>query len=762
MGRKCSIIIVSSIIMLFQIVPTMLTANDYYVSSRSPLIVSPYNRLPLGSVKARTWLKYQLEIQRDGLTGAMEDIFPDIGNSPWKGGNDTSPNADWENGPYYLKGLITLAYTLDDPELKNKANIWINYIINNQRSNGDFGPRNNNWWPNMIVLYCMRDIYEATGDSSVLTFIDNYFQFQDEYVTLSGWAEARGGDNIDVVLWYYNVTGKSWLLNLADRLNNETLNWENHYLNGSGGSNHIVNFMQGMRKPALWYMRSNSQTSKNGFYAAVGRNTRHFISYGRIDDLLNGTEHLTNKSSTQGVEMCAIAERILSNSIAIKIMGDGFIGDQLEKIAYNSLPADLDCEGRGYRYYLMLNQPKAIDIDGTVPDFGFDEPRDISGNHRAICPGPSSGYMCCRCNYHWAWPKFIQNMWMATNDNGIAVAAYGPSEVTAKVGISSTNVTITEITDYPFRDFITLNISISSSTKFPLEVRIPEWCSNPQVRVNGTSHTGMTSGTFYRIDRTWNNGDVVTLAFPMKIKTSYWINKSVAVERGPLIYALKINQITNDITTRDNITKYGWNYPAIKDIEILPTSSWNYALDIPDFNNLGNIFAINETEIRSNPFSPGNEAIQLTVNAKKTNQGGWGSFRTDYQVRANEPPTSPLTSSDTLQTITLVPLGSTQIRITYFPFLGIPTKPESYFLLHNYPNPFNEKTSIKFGVKEPCRVVLKVYNLLGEEVTVLFDRESQADIYEVTFNCENLGSGVYFYRIEMGNFQAVRKMMVLK
>ncbi len=87
---------------------------------------------------------------------------------------------------------------------------------------------------------------------------------------------------------------------------------------------------------------------------------------------------------------------------------------------------------------------------------------------------------------------------------------------------------------------------------------------------------------------------------------------------------------------------------------------------------------------------------------------------------------------------------------------------EFNFLNNNYPNPFNGETTIRFGITEPGRVLLKVYNLLGEEIAVLVDKKSQANIYEFKFNSKGLASGVYFYRFETNNFQAVRKMVVLK
>ena len=114
-------------------------------------------RLPPGSVRPQGWLLKQMEMQRDGLTGRAEELYVDIGRSDWLTGGKRGGQFAWERGPYYVKGLTALAFALDDAELKARAKKWIDAFISSQRENGDFGPRNRNWWANMIVLWTLRD-----------------------------------------------------------------------------------------------------------------------------------------------------------------------------------------------------------------------------------------------------------------------------------------------------------------------------------------------------------------------------------------------------------------------------------------------------------------------------------------------------------------------------------------------------------------------------------------------------------------------------
>ena len=98
----------------------------------------------------------------------------------------------------------------------------------------------------------------------------------------------------------------------------------------------------------------------------------------------------------------------------------------------------------------------------------------------------------------------------------------------------------------------------------------------------------------------------------------------------------------------------------------------------------------------------------------------------------------------------------------WFPGLGAdPTKPVNS-LAQDYSNLFNPTTTICFDVKEACRVVLNIYNLLGEKILNLVDEQYQPGQYHVPFNAVEFESGIYFYHISLGNYQAVRKMVILE
>ena len=627
-------------------------------------------RLPPGSVRPGGWLLRQMELQRDGLTGHAEELYEDIGKSDWLTGGNRGGQFEWERGPYYAKGLVSLAFALDDAALKARAKRWIDAYLFSQRGDGSFGPARQkpNWWANMIVLWTLRDWCEATGDARVVPFIERYFAFQrakfangDSFAKDSYWAVARVGDELDVVLWLHRKTGKAEWLDFAKAVAAQSADWTDYYRNGGdvskakGYRNHIVNYMQGLKTPPLKWLLGGGEEDRTAYRAALDPDGWAMRQYGRPDRAVNGTEPLSSRSSTQGTELCATAEHILSAQVALEALGDADIADDMEIAAYNTLPATLSPDGRGMRYFCLLNQPACIDGkllfhngQGKIPNV----------------PGPYTGFGCCRSNFHFAWPKFAESMWMA-REGGLAATAYGDCTVKTPVA------TIAETGGYPFSDSVRLEIVETSGGEWPLFVRIPGWCEKASVRVSGEVLEGGVprAGSFVKIVRKWAKGDVVDVSLPSRPVVSRWKDDSIAVMRGPLLYALKVDA--------DERVRNAADWPAVKkdangvlrDVELgfpvkelLPASPWNYAL-VADGANGDPEFEVRGTGL----------GRRLAVKAVLTDHGGWGTMRADASARATNPPPSPIPSDarrGALETIELVPLAFTQLRITLFPWMA--------------------------------------------------------------------------------------------
>jgi len=627
------------------------------VVNKNPLVQTPFSPLPLGSVEAKGWLLKQLELQRDGATGYAEDLYNELGtNAAWLGG--TAPDSDWERPVYYLKGLIPLAYTLNDKDLIATSQKWINAILKSQQKDGFFGPvKNNDWWPRMVALYTLKDYYEASGDERVLPFMTNYFKYQAAHLSaqpLRDWGKIRVGDNIDTVLWLYNHTGDEFLLELTDLLAGQgypiaDIFNKNKFQDFEGDfqPTHTVNVNQAIKMPAIYYQRSHSENDRNAFEAGV----KNLSNHNQITGMTSGTEMLAGISSTQGVELCAITERMQSNEEAAMILGDPHIGDALEKIAFNSLPGAMDKQIKNHQYYSLPNQ-----VESNNADHGFKQ-----NYSNGMMPSPTSGFPCCRFNMHMGWPYLVRNMWAASADGGIGIIAYGPSQVSVR--LKDSNVTINENTNYPFEDQINFDVTTSKKVQFPLKLRIPAWSVNPTVTVNGELVKGVKAGEYVSIDRKWKNGDKVVLQVPMELKTSTWVNNSIGIERGPLVYSLQMDE-NWQVKNKPIAEVPGFNASAIgfNEYSVKAENPWNYGLLIDREHPEQSIDVITGS-MPENPFEQATTPVKLVAKAKKIPT--WGKAANN--VEAAEPPVGPILSAEPTENITLVPYGAENLRISYFP-----------------------------------------------------------------------------------------------
>ncbi|MDR1809158.1 MAG: glycoside hydrolase family 127 protein [Prevotella sp.] len=628
---------------------------DNYVKNRAPLVEVPFIPLPLGAVKAEGWLLKQLQLQKDGLTGYAETLYNGNGDlgagCDWLGGTGDS----WERAPYYTKGLVALAYVLDDTELKTKAKKWIDWSLNTQWRSGFFGPSNNNdWWARMPMLYAIRDFYDATGDARVIPFFTKYFQYQNSMIDtqlLSSWGKSRAGDNIDIIFWLYNRTGDTFLLELADKLKNQAYNWTDIYTNNLFNSfeadfqpKHNVNIPQAMKLPAIYYQKSQSEADREAYF----RGREHLLrDHGQPHGMESGNEMVCGKSSMTGLELCSVVEQMQTSETVQMLLGDASIGDQLEKIAFNALPGGLTADIKGLQYYQQANQ-----VISKLGYTGFAQNYD-----NGYIPGPYSGYGCCRFDFHMGYPYFVKTMWAATSDNGLAVMAYGPSRVTAQVA-NGVEVSVHEATNYPFGEQMTFTLTTPGTVAFPLKFRIPAWCGAPEIKVNGTVQTGIERGKFYTINRSWNNNDVIAVHFPMPLVLNEEVNNAISIQRGPLMFSLKIDE------TRSLHQDYGNGFA---ENEVLPASAWNYTLVI-DRNNPSASIQVVESAMPENPFEQAATPVKLVVSAQKLPSWTYAH----NELMAIDPPCSPVEAQTAVEQVTLVPYGSETLRVTCFPYVGKP------------------------------------------------------------------------------------------
>jgi len=627
-----------------------LAAPAPVVRNRAPFPPNAFYMLPLGAVKPEGWLKRQLQIQAAGLSGHIDEFWPSLTpDSGWLGGTGES----WERGPYYMDGLVPLAFLLDDARLKAKAGKWVRWTLENQRADGAIGPeKNKDWWPIMVMLKVLTEYQEATGDARVVPLMEKYFAHQLaslEKQPLDKWAIYRWPDEALSVAWLYNRTGDRRLLDLARLLSKQGYNWraqfEDFQFRGKAQKGetalktHVVNNAMALKTSAIWWLFSRDAADRR---AALGQlevmDRFHLLPNG----VHAGDEHYAGRSPSQGTELCAVVEGMFSVEHMIAILGDAALGDRLEKMAFNPLPGACSGDMWSHQYDQQPNQ-----VLCTLAKRDWTTNGDESNLF-----GLEPNYGCCTANFHQGWPKFAASLWMATAGDGLAAMAYAPSRVAARVA-GGVDVELVEQTEYPFRDNIGITVNPSATAKFPIDLRVPGWATEARIALNGKAVAGVRAGTFHRIERRWMKGDRIELVFPMKVRVSRWHQDSAAIDRGPLVYSLRIGEDWRKL--RDKAPAADW--------EIYPSTPWNYALDIDMANPEASVEVV-EKPVGDTPFSSQGAPVELRVKGRRLEK--W----TLVNNSAGPLPPSPVASPAPLETLTLIPYGSAKLRVTAFPWLA--------------------------------------------------------------------------------------------
>ena len=610
------------------------------------------------------WLERQLRIQADGLSGHLDEFWPDIGQSQWFGGDSES----WERAPYWLDGVIPLAFLLDDTALKERVTHYIDHILTHQQADGWLGPRTMvaaagqearpryDLWAQFLMTKVLMQYHDATGDERALGAAARALRCIDAYIDrapLFDWGQFRWFEALIAIFWLYERTGAAWLLDLAVKLHAQGFNWRAFFAHWpineptpKGRWNymgHVVNNAMAVKAHALWWRLTGDERDRATVYDMMDKLDRY---HGMVTGVFSGDECLAGRSPTQGTELCAVVEYAYSLEMVLSALGNPCLGDRLEKIVFNALPATFSPDMWAHQYDQQVNQVEC----------------SIRENHSWSTNGPDANifglepnYGCCTANLSQGWPKFAAHLWMQPKEGGLAAVAYAPSRVTTE--IEGVPLEVTVETDYPFRDQLCFTVTAERPVNFPLLLRIPAWATDAVVRVAEGESVRPEPGTLHTIQRDWNGKTNVLLTLPMRPTLSRRFNGAAAIERGPLVYALKIGEdwrrIHQDMPGRE-LPHADW--------EVHPTTPWNYAL-ILDQATLDDDVKFAEAPVGGCPFSADQPPVRATVCGRRL---------PEWEMKdgsAADAPQSPVASSEPLEELTLIPYGCAKLRITEFPVL---------------------------------------------------------------------------------------------
>ena len=637
-------------------VPSITATNAFYVGNRQPLTPETFLKLPIGSIAPHGWLLRQLELEARGMTGHLEGIsrWCKFDGNAWASPTGQG-HSGWEELPYWLKGYGDLGYVLGNRAIIAEARKWLDSVLASQEADGWFGPRSlktslngkPDLWPHMVMCNCLQSFYEFTGDPRVLPFLTRYFHFLNaqpaENFGEGYWPKMRFGDNIETAYWLYNQTGDASLLELARKIHEHMARWDSGIINW-----HNVNVAQGFREPGDFYQQAGDRNLLEG----AERNYQQVMGqYGQFPGGgFAGDENCRPGfgDPRQGFETCGIVEFMHSFEMLTKISGNPIWADRCEELAFNSLPAALTPDLRGLHYLTCANQVQ-LDKNNKSPG--------VENDGTMFSYSPGAVYRCCQHNVSHGWPYYAEELWLATPDRGLCASLYAASEVKAKVGEGAL-VRISEQTDYPFGETVTFKFVMSQSTKFPLYLRFPRWCSAPAIEVNREKlHFNAHPLSYAVLERTWQTGDTVTLHLPMKLSVRRWEKNQTAasVDFGPLTFSLQIAEWWS---------RYGGT-DAWPETELYARSPWNYGLVLEKKPEQSFELIRKQGPLAGQSFTP--EAVPLQVKAKVRKIPAWQQDSLGLVAKLQP---SPVKSSEPVETVTLIPMGAARLRITAFPVIG--------------------------------------------------------------------------------------------
>ena len=667
----------------------------------------PLTPAPLGSVSPRGWLEREFLVQKNGLTGHIDEIWEDLGQSSgWLGGT----GENWERGPYYLDGLVPLAYSLGDDALKQKAQPWIEWMLTSQREDGFFGPADNlDWWPRMVALKVLTQYADATDDPRVVPFLDRYFRYQLKEMPaqpLAMWATARGQEQLLPMLWLYRKTGERYLLELAELLRQQSYNWNafftqfpypkttHAYLNrplfmAAKRVTLIQDWAAKRRKqerirlgkplfspkpktkeeieagntsPLMQvYHKTHSVNlamalkmpaldayfgDDTGGAAAAKAGLEAIDRYhGLANGLFSGDEHLNGRSPAVGAELCLAAELLFSLQTLLAATGEASYADRIEQIAYNAWPATFTPDMCAHQYVQQINQ-----VEVSRKKRGW-----YDAYSEANLFGLAPNFGCCAANMHQGWPKLLGALVMQHAD-GIALPVYAPCA--AAVDVRGARVHISEKTNYPFDGDIQIRIekieNESQSLDFALQLRLPSWAETYSLLYNGTQIEIEPRNGYLILQKTFRAGDSIKLTLPLKLRLVPEAAGGVTIHYGALLLALPLAAETRIVR----------GTPPFADFEFLPREEWRFGICEDSLSDA----IITRRKSGELPFDTSNPPLTIQLPLAPAPQ--WAIEKNS----AGDVPQPFTIDKRELVIKTLIPYGCTQLRIAQFPIATVKEK----------------------------------------------------------------------------------------
>jgi len=508
--------------------------------------------LPLGAVTAQGWLKTQLARNMAGMGGHLDELEPEMIAKPYvdrSHKSKVSPGWSGEISGTYWTGLVQLAFTLNDEELKAKAGKWVHATLALQEEDGylgsyrktdnrmeDYSAWSANWCYRALLSW-----HDATGEEAVLDAVHRGLLW-----FVINWAGDRKTDYagptlMESMMLVYLRTGDQrlymWCLDYIawldkhDKFRHGMASLQRPELQFN--EDHVVAFGENVKHPALLYMADGQpehlSATRNGIKQVMDK------CWQVTGAPASNFEYLAPPSAIHETEYCNFATYLNTFSWMTRITGETAYGDLMERILFNGAQGARKKDDRAIAYNSAPNQ-----FSATMSSCQF-------GNGGSFgVYAPNFNVACCPAQSVRIYPEYIRSMFMRDREGRLYLPAYGPcaARFTSHDGAQ---IVISEETLYPFDETVTLRVKASAPWRGKMMLKLPGWCKSYRVTLNGAAVATSPADGWLAIEGTWRD-DTLAAFFAMEpqaveVADVYFQKEPLrAIECGPLLFALKCNE----------------------------------------------------------------------------------------------------------------------------------------------------------------------------------------------------------------------------
>lgn len=486
-----------------------------------------------------------------------------------------------------LTGMAQTYRAFRNPNTLVAGNKMVQMLKSVQGTDGYLGPWSksarfngdkNKWdtWSQYHCIYGLYQWYKLTGNQDALNVaikaadcIYNYFITGNQTFISQNWAECNFAISHAFAILYQetgdkryleaceSIVLKEWKLEYSDFFSKKviTCDWLGAAVEGKA-------FFQSNQKRwesqhTLMTLSPLYQITKNKeYYKALEHYWWSIIQYDRHNFGGYGTgEGATGNVYSDGNETCNTVAWMAYSTEYLKVSKISYVADELEIAYYNAALGSL----LGAHDFIYMNSSNGSRESAliTLAGHGFSGGKELS---------------CCQANGNRGISQLTE--WAVLTDNkNLYLNYYGSSNAETKTP-KGTGIKILQETEYPKSGTVKITLSPDKKEKFKLNLRIPTWSANTVVKVNGKAFANVKPGDYYVINRVWNRGDIIEIAFDMSIH--FWVGDDKFLNKTSIYYGPVLLAMDADSTIT---SKYKLEAAALKKIVFEKNKNfWFYGL----------------------------------------------------------------------------------------------------------------------------------------------------------------------------------------